>query len=117
MVALRNPTKRPVTVVLANPDAPRSDLVVSQVLLDPRSGETAQRRMQLRVPDSLVLRPGELRTDLPDYVREDALRAGLELVEDAPKEPERTAEEQNAEAPADDKPRERQRTERRKGAS
>ena len=48
-------------------------------LLDPRSGETAHRRVQLRLPDSLVLRAGEVRRDLPEYVREEALRAGVVL--------------------------------------
>lgn len=105
-VALRNPTKRPITIIVSHEDAPKVQTPFVALSHDPKTGEVAQRRMSLSLPESITLLGGEERQDLPDYVLGPAIAAGLERVQPAPA----PASEADAQGSAEDKPR------RRKGA-
>jgi hypothetical protein len=80
MVLVKNPSKRPITVVLTHPDAPKTDVAFQQPLTDPQTGElSGARQVDLRLPESVTLFGGEER-ELPDYARALARAAGLEVV-------------------------------------
>lgn len=83
MVLVKNPTKRPITVVIAHADAPKTDVAFHQQLHDPKSGDIAERRVDMRLPESVTLLGGEER-DLPGYAKKEALAAGLVAVKQAP---------------------------------
>jgi hypothetical protein len=106
MVALRNPSKRPVTLVLTHEDAPKVPLEVTQVLHDKRTGEVAHRPVAMRLPDSLTILGGETREGLPDYVRKEALRRGLVVTDDPPppKEKDEAVHEGAEASPSDELP-------------
>jgi hypothetical protein len=111
-VALRNPTKRPITILVTHEDAPKVQTPVLALSHDRKTGEVGQRRLSMSLPESITLLGGEERRDLPDYLLKDALAAGLVRVQETPN-PESGDKAAEAGTAADDeRPRER----RRKGA-
>lgn len=99
MVLVKNPTKRPITVVVTHADAPKTDVAFQQVLHDPASGDLTDRRIDRRLPESVTLLGGEER-DLPGYVKREALAAGLEIVKQEKPSDEQQQREDHREAQA-----------------
>ncbi len=85
MVLVKNPTKRPITVVIAHGDAPKTDVAFHQQLHDAKTGEVATRIVDRRLPQSVTLLGGEER-ELPGYAKREALAAGLQVVKREEKE-------------------------------
>lgn len=85
MAQYRNPTKRPLTIVISHQDAPRTTVAFTDGVHDPQTGEVLDKRLERRLPESITLLGGETR-ELPDYAKKDALAAGLVKVEERPDE-------------------------------